>query len=111
MSQSTCASSNIPARSITPTKTTVSKVPRKALQKEPTPDNRLFVRLYGSYLTFALQGYIVLASLYTNLGSYGPLLKEVQTTKSGFALYPTTRMPLKLLRPEMMIFTAFLGTA
>ena len=80
-----------------PNPSTTTKVPRKGLQKEPTPDNCLFVRLPNTYPIRTLQDYAITTSLRAKLGPDGLLLKEVQTIKSGFALCPTTLDALKTL--------------
>jgi hypothetical protein len=100
LSQSTyaaVASSNAPAKSIPLAGTTQTKAPRKSLPREPAPDNRLFVRLPNSHAARDLQGYAVLTSLRAHLGPDGPLLREVQTTKTGFALCPASPDALKTL--------------
>ena len=57
-----------------------------ALHKEPSPDNRLFVRLPNDHPARDIQGHAILTSLRGRLGPEAPLLKEVQPTKTGFAL-------------------------
>jgi hypothetical protein len=72
--------------------------PKKAPLKEPIPDNRLFVRLPEGHNARGMPGYAVLDSLRAQLGSDSPLLREVQATKTGFALCPSSPMPLGPLR-------------
>lgn len=97
------------ARSTPPTKAPTARAPKKTPPKETTPDNRLFVRLPNSHAARDMQGYAVLTSLRANLGSDGPLLKDVQTTKTGFALCPTTPNALEALETRKDIITGFFG--
>ena len=114
LSQSTYASaasssSNALANPTPSTKAPLSRGQRKAPQKEPAPDNRLFVRLPNSHPTREMQGFAVLTSLRAGLGADGPLLKEVQTTKTGFALCPASPDALKVLEARRDIITSFFG--
>jgi hypothetical protein len=101
--------SSTPARLSPPAKAPIARTPKKTPPKEPTPDNRLFVRLPNSHAARDMQGYAVLTSLRTNLGTDGPLLKDVQTTKTGFALCPTTPDALAALEARKDIISGFFG--
>jgi hypothetical protein len=85
------------------------KAARKAPQKEPTPDNRVFVRLPNSHKARDMQGYAVLSSLRAKLGADGPLLKDVQATKTGFALCPASPDALKALEARRDTLAEFFG--
>lgn len=102
------ASSNAPAKP-KPTPPPKPTTQKKATQKEPLPDNRLFVRLDNSHAARGMQGYAILTKLRTLLGPDGPLLKEVQTTKTGFALCPTTPDALKALEARKDIISSSFG--
>ena len=49
-----------------------------------------------------MQGFAILTGLRTRLGSNGSCLKEVQTTKTGFALCPTSPDTLKTLEATVL---------
>jgi hypothetical protein len=101
----TVASSNPLTKPIPLTKATPKKAP-----KEPIPDNRLFVRLDNSHRARDMQGYAILTGLRTQLGSEGPLLKEVQATKTGFALCPASPDALKTLESRKEVISKFFGS-
>ena len=97
------------ARPTPSTKAPTARAPKKTPPQEPSPDNRLFVRLPNSHAARDMQGYAVLTSLRANLGTDGPLLKDVQTTKTGFALCPATPDALVSLEARKDIITGFFG--
>jgi hypothetical protein len=100
----TAASSPAPAKSTLP-----AKLPKKSPPKQPAPDNRLFVRLPNSHLARKMQAYAIYTSLRAELGSNGPLLKEVQPTKTGFALCPSSPNGLSALEAHKETISAFFG--
>ena len=100
----TVASSNPLAKPTPLTKAT----PNKAL-KEPTPDNRLFVRLPDGHDARKVQGFAIRTNLRAELGSDGPLLKEVQAIRTGFALCPSSPAALKILEDKKKTISDFFG--
>jgi hypothetical protein len=56
-----------------------------------------------------MAGYAILTGLRSRLGSDGPLLKEVQTTKTGFALCPASLDALKSLEARTDTISDFFG--
>jgi hypothetical protein len=89
--------------------TLLAKLPRKSPPKQPAPDNRLFVRLPNSHLARGMQAYAIYSSLRAELGPNGPLLKEVQPTKTGFALCPSSPNGLPALEAQKETISAFFG--
>jgi hypothetical protein len=56
-----------------------------------------------------MQAYAICSSLRAKLGSNGPVLKEVQSTKSGFALCPSSPEALAVLETQKETIRAFFG--
>jgi hypothetical protein len=56
-----------------------------------------------------MQGHAILGGLRTHLGPNGDLLKEVQTTKTGFALYPSSPDALIALEAHKKAISDFFG--
>ena len=83
-------------------------VPKPA-PKRPGPDSRLFVRLPDSHRAKYLQAYAIYSSLRAKLGSNGAALKEVQSTKSGFALCPSSPEALATLEAQKESILDFFG--
>ena len=111
LSQSTyasVASSPAPGQSTLITKRTAKKTGQAPL-KELNPDNRLFVRLPDGHQARDMQGYAIHTSLRAQLGPDGSLLKEVQATKTGFALCPTSPNDLKALEAKSNLISTFFG--
>jgi hypothetical protein len=111
LSQSTYASV---ASSLAPSQSTPKRMAKKtglnqAPLKAPAPDNRLFVRLPDGHQARDMQGYAILTSLRAQLGPDGSLLKEVQATKTGFALCPTSPNDLKALEAKGNLISTFFG--
>jgi hypothetical protein len=112
LTYATVASSNAPSKSTLSTKTPATKAPltrapKKGPLKEPTPNNRLFVRLPASHLARDIQGYAILTSLRSQLGSNSSALKEVQPTKTGFALCPSSLDALTALEAQKITISDF----
>ncbi|EED14677.1 conserved hypothetical protein [Talaromyces stipitatus ATCC 10500] len=109
LEQSTYATitQHAPAKS---TPTTHSKAPAKKpmpLIKQPLPDNRLFVRLPADHAARKMEAYAIYSSLRSQLNSNSAALKEVQTTKTGFALCPSSPEALLALEAQKEIISAF----
>ena len=82
----------------TPTPTRPERPSKKASESKPlAPDNRLFVRLPDDHQARGMDGYAILSCLRGQLGTDAGLLKEVQVTKTGFALCPASLDGLKAL--------------
>ncbi|EED20963.1 conserved hypothetical protein [Talaromyces stipitatus ATCC 10500] len=60
------------------------------LVKQPLPDNRLFVRLPADHAARKIEAYAIYSSLRSQLNSNSAVLKEVQATKTGFTLCPSS---------------------
>jgi hypothetical protein len=75
--------------------------------KAPSPDLRLFVRLPANHIARNMQSYAIYSSLRAQLR--GTVLREVQTTKTGFALCPTTPDALPALAAQKDTISAFFG--
>jgi hypothetical protein len=74
------------------------KPSKRAAPPQPlAPDNRLFVRLPEDHHARGMDGYAILSGLRAQLGTDAGLLKEVQVTKTGFALCPASPDALKTL--------------
>jgi hypothetical protein len=56
-----------------------------------------------------MQSYAIYSSLRAKLGSNGPALKEVQSTKTGFALCPSSSEALATLEAQKETILAFFG--
>ena len=82
-------------------------LPKKGPLKKPTPDNRLFVRLPNGHEARQLHGYLILVKLRNLLGP--GLLREVQATRTGFALCPTSPDALKSLEDKRGAISDFFG--
>jgi hypothetical protein len=82
---------------------------KKTPPKESTPDNRLFVRLANDHPSREMQGYAILTTLRASLGTDGPLLKDVQATKTGFALCPSSPNALKDLEARKDTISSVFG--
>jgi hypothetical protein len=80
---------------------------RKPLQKQITPDNRLFVRLPNDSPARDMQGYAVLTRLRASLGADSSHLKDVQATKTGFALCPASPASLIALEARSDVISEF----
>ncbi|EED20791.1 hypothetical protein TSTA_039850 [Talaromyces stipitatus ATCC 10500] len=109
LEQSTYATitQHAPAKS---TPTTHSKAPAKKpmpLIKQPLPDNRLFVRLPADHAARKMEAYTIYSSLRSQLNSNSAALKEVQTTKTGFALCPSSPEAFLALEAQKEIISAF----
>lgn len=74
--------------------------------KEPTPDNRLFVRLPEGHQARQIPGYTILARL-RQMPDIGQHLLEVQTVKTGFALRPASPESLAMLENNMQALSNF----
>jgi hypothetical protein len=98
------ASSPVLAQS-SPTAKPTKKTPSKQL----APDNRLFVRLPNAHPARDMQAYAIYASLRTQLRSNGSVLKEVQPTKTGFALCPSSPNGLSALEAQKEAISTFFG--
>jgi hypothetical protein len=70
----------------TPTPRASHQPTKKALPKTPPPDNRLFVRLPEDHVLRAVSTYSIQNDL--NKALEKKLVKEIQTTRTGFALCP-----------------------
>ena len=111
LSQSTYASvaSSLAPAHPTPERTVKKTGLKHAPSKESGPDNRLFVRLPDRHQARNMQGYAILTSLRAQLGPDASLLKEVQATKTGFALCPTSPNDLKALEAKSNLISTFFG--
>jgi hypothetical protein len=108
LAQSTYArAASLPA--LSEPSTAVKPRPRALLPKQKTPDNRLFVRLPDVHQARGLHPYAIYSSLRARLGPNGALLKEVQPTKTGFALCPSTPDGLALLEDQRDNIATFFG--
>ena len=90
---------------------TVIQHPKKApsATKQLVPDNRLFVRLPPGHKAKEIQAYAIFSGLRIQLGSNSSLLKEVQATKTGFALCPPSSDSLPALEAHKEAITSFFG--
>ncbi|EED15778.1 hypothetical protein TSTA_009030 [Talaromyces stipitatus ATCC 10500] len=77
------------------------------LVKQPLPDNRLFVRLPADHAARKMEAYAIYSSLRSQLNSNSSALKEVQATKTGFALCPSSPEALLTLEAQKEIISAF----
>ncbi|EED20816.1 hypothetical protein TSTA_040100 [Talaromyces stipitatus ATCC 10500] len=92
------------------TPTTHSKAQVKKpmpLVKQPLPDNQLFVRLPADHGARKMEAYTIYSSLQSQLNSNSSALKEVQATKTGFALCPSSPEALLTLKAQKEIISAF----
>ena len=92
----------------------IAKLPKRAsatkpAPKRPGPDRRLFVRLADSHRAKYMQAYAIYSSLRAKLGSNGTALKEVQSTKTGFALCPSSPEALAILEAQKESILDFFG--
>jgi hypothetical protein len=92
----------------------IAKLPKQASVTKPTPklpgpDRRLFVRLADSHRAKSMQAYAIYSSLRAKLGSNGTALKEVQSTKTGFALCPSSPEALSILEAQKESILDFFG--
>ncbi|EED19003.1 hypothetical protein TSTA_023380 [Talaromyces stipitatus ATCC 10500] len=77
------------------------------LVKQPLPDNWLFVRLPADHAARKIEAYAIYSSLRSQLNSNSSALKEVQATKTGFALCPSSPEALLTLKAQKEIISAF----
>ncbi|EED22450.1 conserved hypothetical protein [Talaromyces stipitatus ATCC 10500] len=77
------------------------------LVKQPLPDNQLFVRLPADHAARKMEAYAIYSSLQSQLNSNSLALKEVQATKTGFALCPSSPEALLTLEAQKEIISAF----
>ncbi|EED14697.1 polymerase, putative [Talaromyces stipitatus ATCC 10500] len=108
-SYTTITKSN-PARSGTAIKQT--KPPTKKPTpdvKQSLPDYRLFVRLPIDHAAKMMDSYAIYTSLRAQLGINSNALKEVQTTKTRFALYPATMEALSTLEAQKEVISTYFG--
>ncbi|EED22497.1 hypothetical protein TSTA_059950 [Talaromyces stipitatus ATCC 10500] len=77
------------------------------LMKQPPPDNWLFVRLLADHAARKMEAYTIYSSLWSSLNLNSLALKEVQATKTGFALCPSSPEALLTLEAQKEIISAF----
>ncbi|EED11707.1 conserved hypothetical protein [Talaromyces stipitatus ATCC 10500] len=73
--------------------------------KQSLPDYRLFVRLSIDHAAKMMDSYTIYTSLWAQLGINSNALKEVQTTKTGFALCPATMEALSTLEAQKEVIS------
>ncbi|EED13280.1 conserved hypothetical protein [Talaromyces stipitatus ATCC 10500] len=77
------------------------------LVKQPHPNNWLFVRLLANYAARKMEAYTIYSSLQSQLNLNSAALKEVQATKTGFALCPSSPEALLALKAQKETISAF----
>ncbi|EED11826.1 hypothetical protein TSTA_110060 [Talaromyces stipitatus ATCC 10500] len=87
--------------------TVTQYAPPMPLVKQPPPDNRLFVRLPGDHAARKMEAYAIYSSLRTQLNSNNSALKEVQATKTDFALVFSSPEALLALKAQKETISAF----
>lgn len=100
VAQSAPAKADARAQPRTSTKKTIPLV------RQPLPDYRLFVRLPTDHAARKMEAYAIYCSLRAQL-TLNTALKEVQITKTGFALCPPSPDALPALESQMDIISAF----
>ncbi|EED24660.1 hypothetical protein TSTA_080150 [Talaromyces stipitatus ATCC 10500] len=79
-----------------PVKSTPTTHPKASIKKpmplvkQPLPDIRLFVCLPADHAARKMEAYAIYSSLQSQLNLNSAALKEVQATKTGFALCPSS---------------------
>ncbi|EED11848.1 conserved hypothetical protein [Talaromyces stipitatus ATCC 10500] len=77
------------------------------LVKQPFPDIWLFVRLPADHAARKMEAYAIYSSLRSQLNLNSAALKEVQATKTGFALCPSSPEALLALEAQKETISAF----
>jgi hypothetical protein len=77
--------------------------------RQQRPDTRLFVRLGAEHKARKAGGYAILCALRKELGEQGHFLKEVQTTKTGFALCTSSPEGLAALETHTELIAQSFG--
>lgn len=79
------------------------------LKEAAKPDNRLFIRLPHSHQARLLSSYTILTKLRASLGEKGKHIKDIQATKTGFALQPSSTEAVPILEPHFPDITRLFG--
>ena len=82
---------------------------RAAKTKPTRPDTRLFARIGPEHSARAAGAFAVLTALKRSLGEYAPLLKEVLSVSTGFALCTDSMESLTALESHTNIMTKTIG--
>ncbi|EED23135.1 conserved hypothetical protein [Talaromyces stipitatus ATCC 10500] len=77
------------------------------LVKQPLPDIWLFIRLLADHAARKMEAYAIYSSLRSQLNLNSAALKEVQATKTGFALCPSSPEALLALEAQKETISAF----
>ena len=74
-------------------------------------DHRLFVRLPLAHPFRQVSSYSILSKLKTSLGEQAKHIKDIQATKTGFAIQPPSREALQALEASSQSIRTFFGNA